>query len=173
MEEEKVVNETPEEEAAAEETAEAPEEVVKEEKAEKKVEAKDDDRYVRLLAEYQNFKRRTEKEKADIRQYGIEKVVKQMLDVADNFERALNVETSDEKFKDGVELILKQFLTALENSGVSEIKALGEEFDPNFHQAIMMEDSTEYESGKVTCVIQKGYLLNNRVVRPAMVKVAN
>ena len=70
-------------------------------------------------------------------------------------------------------MILKQLLGVLEKAGASEIKALGEDFDPNYHNAIMMEDSTEYESGKVTGVLQKGYVLNNKVIRPAMVKVAN
>ena len=72
-----------------------------------------------------------------------------------------------------MEMILKQLLSVLERAGVSEIKCLGEDFDPNFHNAVMTEDSTEYESGKVTEVLQKGYILNSRVVRPAMVKVAN
>lgn len=132
-------------------------------------------RYMRLMADFQNFKRRTEKEKSDIYAFANEKIVKELLDVIDNFERALAVGNGadGEKFLEGMEMILKQLLGVLEKAGVAEIKALGEDFDPNFHNAVMTEDSTEYESGKVTAVLQKGYTLNGRVVRPTMVKVAN
>lgn len=132
-------------------------------------------RYMRLMADFQNFKRRTEKEKSDIYAFANEKIVKELLDVIDNFERALAVGNGadGEKFLEGMEMILKQLLGVLEKAGVAEIKALGEDFDPNFHNAVMTEDSTEYESGKVTAVLQKGYTLNGRVVRPTMVKVSN
>lgn len=130
-------------------------------------------KYMRLMADFQNFKRRTEKEKSDIYAFANEKIVKELLDVIDNFERALAAGNDGDKFLEGMEMILKQLLSVLERAGVSEIKCLGEDFDPNFHNAVMTEDSTEYESGKVTEVLQKGYILNSRVVRPAMVKVAN
>lgn len=132
-------------------------------------------KYLRLMADFQNFKRRTEKEKNDIYVFANEKIVKELLDVIDNFERALSVGAGadGEKFLEGMEMILKQLLGVLEKAGVSEIKCLGEDFDPNFHNAVMTEDSTEYESGKVTAVLQKGYVLNGRVVRPSMVKVSN
>lgn len=132
-------------------------------------------KYLRLMADFQNFKRRTEKEKSDIYAFANEKLVKELLDVIDNFERALAVGVGEggEKFSEGMEMILKQLLGVLEKAGASEIKALGEDFDPNFHNAVMTEDSSEYESGKVTAVLQKGYTLNGRVVRPSMVKVAN
>lgn len=132
-------------------------------------------RYMRLMADFQNFKRRTEKEKSDIYAFANEKLVKELLDVIDNFERALAVGTGagGESFLEGMEMILKQLLGVLEKAGVAEIKALGEDFDPNFHNAVMTEDSSEYESGKVTAVLQKGYVLNGRVVRPSMVKVSN
>ena len=74
---------------------------------------------------------------------------------------------------EGMSLIFKQLQGVLEKAGVKEIEALGQEFDPNFHNAVMMEDTDEYESGKVSCVLQKGYTLNNKVIRPSMVKVAN
>ncbi len=173
---EEIKEEVKEEKVEAEEgTTKEPPKRPEEPKTEVQEEQKDDanDKYLRLLADYQNMKRRVEQEKADIYAYGNEKIVKDMLDVIDNFERALEVETTDKNFKEGIELILKQFKTALEKAGVSEIEALGKEFDPNFHNAVMMEDNPDFESGHVTCVLQKGYILNSRVVRPSMVKVAN
>ncbi len=130
-------------------------------------------KYMRLMADFQNFKRRTEKEKSDIYAFANEKIVRELLDVIDNFERALAAGNDGDKFLEGMEMILKQLLAVLERAGVTEIKCLGEDFDPNFHNAVMTEDSAEYESGKVTEVLQKGYILNNRTIRPAMVKVAN
>lgn len=130
-------------------------------------------KYLRLMADFQNYKRRTEKEKSDIYAFANEKLVKELLDVIDNFERALAAGNDGDKFLEGMEMILKQLQGVLEKAGVAEIKCLGEEFDPNFHNAVMTEDSTEYESGKVTAVLQKGYTLNGRVVRPVMVKVSN
>ncbi len=130
-------------------------------------------RYMRLMADFQNFKRRTEKEKSDIYAFANEKIISELLNVIDNFERALAAGNDGDSFYQGMEMILKQLLGVLEKAGASEIAALGEDFDPNFHNAVMMEDSTEYESGKVTEVLQKGYILNNRVIRPSMVKVAN
>lgn len=131
------------------------------------------ERYLRLMADFQNFKRRTEKEKADIYAYANEKIIGELLSVIDNFERALTAGDTSESFVQGMEMILKQLQGVLEKAGASEINALGEDFDPNFHNAVMMEDSTEYESGKVTAVLQKGYILNSKVIRPSMVKVAN
>lgn len=130
-------------------------------------------KYLRLMADFQNFKRRTEKEKSDIYAFANEKIISELLNVIDNFERALAAGDESDSFYQGMEMILKQLLGVLEKAGASEITALGEDFDPNFHNAVMTEDSTEYESGKVTEVLQKGYVLNNRVIRPSMVKVAN
>ena len=95
------------------------------------------------------------------------------MDVLDNFERALQHEAADESFAEGMRMIFKQLTDVLEKSGLEEIKAQGEEFDPNFHNAVMTEDNPDYESGKVTAVLQKGYLLNKKVIRPSMVKVNN
>ena len=130
-------------------------------------------KYMRLMADFQNFKRRTEKEKSDIYAFANEKIICELLNVIDNFERALAAGNADDSFYKGMEMILKQLLGVVEKAGASEIAALGEDFDPNFHNAVMTEDSTEYESGKVTEVLQKGYILNNKVIRPSMVKVAN
>lgn len=130
-------------------------------------------KYLRLAADFQNFRRRVEKEKSDIYAYANEKIVIELLAVIDNFERALehSVEGA-EAFSEGMSKIFKQLKGVLEKSGVEEISAIGQEFDPNFHHAVLTENTAEYESGKVSCVLQKGYLLNTKVIRPAMVKVA-
>ena len=130
-------------------------------------------KYLRLMADFQNYKRRTEKEKNDIYAFANEKIVSELLNVIDNFERALDAGDSGDSFVEGMNLIFKQLQGVLEKAGVVEIEALGRDFDPNFHHAVLTEDSAEYESGKVTGVLQKGYLLNNKVIRPSMVKVAN
>lgn len=130
-------------------------------------------KYLRLMADFQNYKRRTEKEKGDIYAFANEKIVSELLNVIDNFERALDAGSDGDSFVEGMNLIFKQLQGVLEKAGVVEIEALGKDFDPNFHHAVLTEDSTEYESGKVTAVLQKGYLLNNKVIRPTMVKVAN
>ena len=132
------------------------------------------DKYIRLLADFQNFKRRSAKEKAEVYAYACEGMAMQLLEVMDNFERALSQsEGNPDAFAEGMRLIFKQLQDALEKNGVKEIEALGEDFNPNFHNAVMAEDSDEYESGQVTAVLQKGYMLNGKVIRPSMVKVAN
>ena len=183
--EDEILEEQAEEEIKPEETEVQEEETAKEpEKEEEKAESKEPDpkdkkieelnaKYMILMADFQNQKKRFDKEKADIYQYANEKIVKNLLEVLDNFERALDAtKDADPSLHDGMELIFKQLMTALENAGVAEIKALGEEFDPNFHNAVMMEETDEYESNKVSGVMQKGYTLNSRVIRPSMVKVA-
>ncbi len=129
-------------------------------------------RYLRLAADFQNYRKRVEKEKGDIYAYANEKLVVELLDVIDNFERALEHSGENESFAEGMNMIFKQLKGVLEKSGVEEIIAIGEPFDPNFHHAVLTENSSEYESGKVTQVLQKGYLLNKKVIRPSMVKVA-
>jgi molecular chaperone GrpE len=130
-------------------------------------------KYMRLMADFQNYKRRTEKEKSDIYAYANEKIVGELLDVIDNFERALLHGEGDEGFVQGMNSVFKILKGVLEKSGLEEIEALGMEFDPNFHNAVMTEDSTEYESNKVTQVLQRGYKFNGKTIRPSMVKVAN
>lgn len=167
-----------EEKAEAEETEEAAEE--KEEKAadeEASAEEQESERYMRLMAEFQNFKRRAAKEKTDIHAFANERIVNDLLPVLDNFERALGTEaeaSENEELKNyakGMELIFEQLKGALEKAGVKEIEALGEDFDPNVHNAVMTEQTEEYEDGKVSKVMQKGYKLNDKVVRPSMVAV--
>ena len=130
-------------------------------------------KYMRLMADFQNYKKRVEKEKTDIYAYANEKLVTELLTVMDNFERALAHESADESFVEGMRMIFKQLSGVLEKAGLEEIKALGEDFNPMFHNAVMMEDNDAYESGKVTNVMQKGYMLNKKVIRPAMVSVNN
>jgi molecular chaperone GrpE len=177
--------ESPEaEEAAAEETAEgedtAAEEGTQEEaeagedKAaeEKKAEEQESERYMRLMAEFQNFKRRAAREKSDIHAYANEKIIGELLPVLDNFERALETKSDDvEGYAKGMELIFTQLRTALEHAGLEEIPALGEEFDPNVHNAVMTEGSDEHEDNHISKVLQKGYKLNDKVIRPSMVAV--
>lgn len=165
------------EDTGAEEKAEDKEETGKDageapEASEKKEPEEDGDtRYLRLMADFQNYKKRVEKEKTDLYSYANEKLITEMLDVIDNFERALEHDDGDDGFKEGMEMIFKQLSDVLEKAGLAEIPALGEEFDPNFHNAVMTEETEEYESGKVSGVMQKGYTLNGKVIRPSMVKV--
>ena len=124
------------------------------------------------MADFQNYKKRVEKEKKDLYSYANEKIMSELLAVIDNFERALE-QDAGEGFKEGMEMIFKQLGDVLKTSGLEEIPALGEDFDPNVHNAVMAEETEEYESGKVSGVMQKGYTLNGKVIRPSMVKVAN
>lgn len=138
----------------------------------KAAEEQESERYMRLMAEFQNFKRRAAREKSDIHAYANEKIISELLPVLDNFERALGTGYDDmEGFAKGMELIFQQLSTALEHAGLEEIPALGEEFDPNVHNAVMTEDSDEHEDGHISKVLQKGYKLNDKVVRPSMVAV--
>ena len=130
------------------------------------------EKYARLFAEFQNYKRRTEKEKSDLYAYAGEKFASDLLEVMDNFERAMEAKPEDDKFADGMEMILSQLKGVMAKNHVEEIKALGEPFDPNFHHAVMTEAAEGAESGTVTKVFQKGYTLNNKVIRPAMVAVS-
>jgi molecular chaperone GrpE len=129
--------------------------------------------YLRLAADFANYKKRSEKERTDIRAFANEKLVANLLEVLDNFDRAL-VREGQEKdpVLEGMMLIHKQLLGILENAGLEEIEALGSPFNPEFHEALMMDSSTEQESGIVTEVFQKGYMLHKKVIRPTRVKVA-
>ena len=158
------------EESGAEETAEAGEDKAAEE--EKKAEEQESERYMRLMAEFQNFKRRAAREKSDIHAYANEKIIGELLPVLDNFERALDTKSEDvEGYAKGMELIFTQLRTALEHAGLAEIPAMGEEFDPNVHNAVMTEDSEEIEDNHISKVLQKGYKLNDKVIRPSMLAV--
>lgn len=129
-------------------------------------------KYLRLAADFQNYRRRVDKEKNDIYSYANEKIMTELLAVIDNFDRALAIETADTGMKEGMAMILKQLLDVLEKSGLAEIPALEEEFDPNFHHAVQTVASKDHKGGQITNVLQKGYSLNNKVIRPSMVIVA-
>lgn len=133
-------------------------------------------KFLRMTADFQNYKKRVEKEKSDIYSFANEKLILDILPIVDNFERALHSsseEVKGESFIKGIEMIFQQFGEMLKKNGVQEIDALGNLFDPNFHHAVMQEDHADYESNTVIDVFQKGYTLNEKVIRPAMVKVAN
>ncbi len=128
---------------------------------------------IRLQADFMNFRKRVEKEKKDTISYALEEFICTLLPVIDNFEKAMDIEDNmEDPFYKGVEIIYKQLENVLESNNVKKIEALGTEFDPNVHHAVFMEDSEEYDSGKVIEVIQTGYMLQDKVIRPAMVKVA-
>lgn len=172
----------PETEAKAEtpESKAAKKESKKEEKkkAPKKPSLEDEmaalnDRYLRLCAEYDNFRRRSQKEKDNL--YGDVKAeaVKQFLPVYDNLERALAQSTEDEAYRRGVEMIMTQFISTLEKLGVERIESQGEKFDPSFHNAVMHVDDEEKGENEIVEVFQQGFRLGDKIIRFAMVKVAN
>ena len=133
------------------------------------------DRLIRQMAEFDNFRKRTEKEKQQMYGIGAAEVVEKLLPVVDNFERGLAAMTEEEKntsFAQGIELVYKQLMTTLEGMGVTVIEAVGVEFNPDFHNAVMQAPSEEYESGIITQELQRGYLYKDKVVRHSMVMVA-
>ena len=138
----------------------------------------DDIKYLRLAADFQNYKRRTEKERFERYTEGKKDFASAMLPILDNFDRALAQDAADAEgererlFIAGMGMILTQFVEALAANGVTEIPALGEDFDPNMHDAVVMEPSDKYGSQKVSEVLQKGYRIGDKVIRPVMVKVA-
>jgi molecular chaperone GrpE len=132
-------------------------------------------RVLRVQADFDNFRRRTLKEKEELAQYATAKLVTELLPVLDNFERALATapDAGDaEAFTKGVGMIFRQLDGVLKAEGVQAMETVGQPFNPEFHQAIMQVESDEYEEGIVTEEVQKGYLLKDKVLRPAMVKVS-
>ena len=133
-----------------------------------------EDKTMRQLAEFENFRNRTEKEKQAMFETGARSVIEKLLPVVDNFERGLATVPEDEKdspFADGMNKIYKQLITELDNMGVKPIEAVGKEFDPNLHNAVMQVESEEFESGIVAQELQKGYTYRDTVVRHSMVAV--
>lgn len=130
-------------------------------------------RMLRIQAEFDNFKKRTAKEKEADRKYKAQELVNELLPAVDNFERALQVEVTDEtkSLIDGITMVYNQVLEALKSQGVETIETEGKEFDPNIHHAVMQVEDDSIESGIVVEELQKGYMLKDRVIRPAMVKV--
>lgn len=132
-----------------------------------------DDRYKRILAEFENFKKRSGKEREGLYNSILSDVVEVMLPIVDNLENAVKVETSDENYKQGIELVLKQFKDVLSSKGVEEIKALGETFDPELHEAVGSIQDDNLGEKEIAQEYRKGYKLGNKVVRHSMVVVAN
>lgn len=132
-----------------------------------------DDRYKRILAEFENFKKRSSKEREGLYNSILSDVVEIMLPVVDNLENASKVETSDENYKQGVELVLKQFKDVLKTKGVEEIKAVGETFDPELHEAVSSIQDDNLGEKEIAQEYRKGYKIGSRVIRHSMVVVAN
>ncbi|EEQ56754.1 co-chaperone GrpE [Clostridiales bacterium 1_7_47FAA] len=134
------------------------------------------DRVKRQMAEFENFRKRSEKEKSTMYEMGARDIIERMLPVVDNFERGLATVPEDEKgspIAEGMEKIYKQFQKTLEEAGVKAIEAVGQEFDPNFHNAVMHVDDDSLGENIVAEELQKGYMYRESVVRHSMVKVAN
>lgn len=131
-------------------------------------------RTLRLQADFENYKRRVQMDKQAAEKYRAQRLVSDILPALDNFERAMQVEATDEQTKSllqGMEMVHRQLLEALTKEGVEVIEAVGKQFDPNEHQAIMQVEDSEFESNAVVEEFQKGYKLKDRVIRPSMVKV--
>lgn len=133
-----------------------------------------EEKYLRLYAEFENYKRRIQKENQINATYKAQGVLTDILPSIDNIERALQIEGDDESFKSlqkGVQMVHESLLRALKDNGLEEILAEGKEFDPNLHQAVVQDDNPDFKSGEITQELQKGYKLKDRVLRPSMVKV--
>ena len=183
-----------EQEVQTEETVEAAEEKADKKKKDKKVDIKKTlenllavekqledtqkeldstkDAFQRTLAEYDNYRKRTAKEKTENFTLGKIQAVTALLPVLDTLEFALNAPCQDESYKKGIEMVMTQAMNAFNGMGVEKIEAVGTEFDPNFHAAVMQEASEEFESGFVTKELQKGYKMGEKVIRPSTVVVA-
>ncbi len=135
-----------------------------------------EDKVKRQLAEFENFRNRTEKEKSAMFEVGAKSVIEKMLPIVDNFERGLSGLSEEEKeapFASGMQMVYKQILTEFDNLGVKPIEAVGKEFDPNLHNAVMQVESEEYESGIIAQEMMKGYTYRDGVVRHSMVAVVS
>ncbi len=143
----------------------------------KELEAKDNyDRFLRVSAEFENYRKRSTREMSDFKKFANESLLKEILLIADNLELALSSATENENsegsIREGVDLTLKEVLKILDNFGVKPIEALKKPFDPNFHQAMMQEESEEHTEQVVLRELQKGYMIHDRLLRPAMVVVS-
>lgn len=131
------------------------------------------DRLIRAMADFENYRRRMQREKEDLVVYANQKLIKDLLPVLDNLERALATPPTqgDERLREGVELTARSFRDLLAREGVTPVEALGQPFDPNVHEAVMTEESPEHEDGIILAELLKGYRMGDRVIRPSMVKV--
>ena len=132
-----------------------------------------DDRYKRILAEFENFKKRSQKEREGLYNSILSDIVEVILPVVDNLENASKVETKDENYKQGVELVLKQFKDVLASKGVQEIKTIGETFDPELHEAVSTIQDENLGEKEIAQEYRKGYKIGSKVIRHSMVVVAN
>lgn len=175
---EDVENETENTSETVEETKQAEqseEEAPKKDKKDQKIEELND-RYIRTMAEFDNYRKRTDKEKSAMYEIGAKDVIEKILPVVDNFERGLKAMTEEEKatpVADGMERIYKQLMQVFEGLGVKEIEAVGKSFDPNLHNAVMHVEDESFGENEICEEFQKGYTYRESVVRHSMVKVAN
>ena len=130
------------------------------------------DRLLRTAAEFDNYRKRMDRERRDLAEYTAGEVIGELLPIIDNLERALQAAAEDDPLRKGVELIHRQMLDLLRKRGVKPIESLGLDFDPNFHQAVIHEVSADHREGEVMEELQRGYVVGERLLRPAMVKVA-
>ena len=168
-------NETPSEDSI-DDTVDAPTPIISLDEVLQKTRdelAEQKDKFVRLQAETDNFRKRMTREKDEFSQYANERLLKALIPIFDNFERALDAPSNDtDSLKEGLDMILKQFNTFLEKEKVEHIKAIGEVFDPSVHDALTSEESSEHDENTVIREFVKGYMINNRVLRPAQVVIA-
>lgn len=160
------------EEKTLEEEKTPAEEPSKEEQLKQQLDALND-KYLRILAEYDNFRKRSQKEKDGIYPRATADTVEKFLPIVDNFERAMACECSDATFKKGMDMIFQSFMQTLKDLNVEMIGEEGQTFDPQLHNAVMHIDDESYQENEIVQVLQKGYRIGDRVVRYAMVKVAN
>lgn len=165
------------EEAVEEDTQEASEEVSEKKNKKDKKDAQIEDltdRIKRQMAEFENFRRRSEKEKTQMYEIGAKSILEKILPVVDNFERGLmGMEESEDPFAQGMQMIYKQLMTSLSEAGVTPIEAVGKEFDPEYHNAVMHVEDEAFGENEVVEELQKGYMYRETVIRHSMVKVAN
>ncbi|KGL43138.1 nucleotide exchange factor GrpE [Listeria newyorkensis] len=136
--------------------------------------AASEDRYLRLQADFENVKKRNVAERVATQKYRSQTIAEELLPALDGFQKALDTQSDSEQMEallTGMKMVYGQIMTALEKEGVEAIPALGEQFDPNFHQAVMQDSDDSKESNEITMELQKGYKLKDRVIRPSMVKV--
>ncbi|MCY9181720.1 nucleotide exchange factor GrpE [Bacillus haynesii] len=183
LNEQEELNETEAETAEAEQTAaeaDAPAEDTQTEMLEKQLKElqerleEKENKLLRVQADFENYKRRARLDLEAAEKYRSQRIISELLPALDNFERALQIDPDNEQTKSllqGMEMVHRQILEALKNEGVEQIPSVGEQFDPNLHQAVMQVEDEAYESNAVVEELQKGYKLKDRVIRPSMVKV--
>lgn len=131
------------------------------------------DQLMRTAAEFDNFKKRTEREKASVAEFAKAGLIKQLLPIIDNIERAASADRESADYIKGIEMIVKQFEGIVSNMNIEEVAKAGDKFDPNFHEAVMHIEDESFGENEITDVLQKGYKIGDTVIRAAMVKVAN